>query len=95
MWTTAPASRGADRWDAEWFLPGGAAERSLLWTMERIAAMNGPPAIVISKGAQGLAVTRGLGERGVRVIVLHWTDHDVARLSRYASEAVPSAASRA
>ena len=52
MWTTAPASRGADRWDAEWFLPGGAAERLLLWTMERIAAMNGPPAIVISKGAQ-------------------------------------------
>lgn len=48
----------------------------------------GPPAIVISKGAQGLAVTRGLGERGVRVIVLHWTDHDVARLSRYASEAI-------
>jgi D-aspartate ligase len=50
--------------------------------------MSEPPAIVISKGAQGLAVTRGLGERGVRVIVLHWTDHDVARLSRYASEAV-------
>jgi D-aspartate ligase len=50
--------------------------------------MTAPPAIVISKGAQGLAVTRGLGERGVRVIVLHWTDHDVARLSRYASEAV-------
>jgi D-aspartate ligase len=50
--------------------------------------MSGPPAIVISKGAQGLAVTRGLGERGVRVIVLHWTEHDVARLSRYASEAI-------
>jgi predicted ATP-grasp superfamily ATP-dependent carboligase len=47
-----------------------------------------PPAIVISKGAQGLAVTRGLGEKGVRVIVLHWTDHDVARLSRHASESV-------
>ncbi len=43
----------------------------------------GPPAIVISKGAQGLAVTRGLGERGVPVFVLHWTDRDVARLSRY------------
>jgi D-aspartate ligase len=43
---------------------------------------------VISKGAQGLAVTRGLGERGVRVIVLHWTDHDVARLSRHASESL-------
>ena len=50
--------------------------------------MTDPPAIVISKGAQGLAVTRGLGEMGVRVIVLHWTDHDVARLSRYASEAI-------
>jgi len=47
-----------------------------------------PPALVISKGAQGLAVTRGLGERGVRVIVLHWTDHDVARLSRHASDAI-------
>lgn len=50
--------------------------------------MTDPPAIVISKGAQGLAVTRGLGEKGVPVIVLHWTDHDVARLSRYASEAI-------
>ncbi|HWH96181.1 MAG TPA: hypothetical protein VNT03_20125 [Baekduia sp.] len=50
--------------------------------------MNGPPAIVISKGAQGLAVTRGLGEKGVRVVVLHWTDRDVARLSRYAGEAI-------
>jgi D-aspartate ligase len=48
----------------------------------------GPPALVISKGAQGLAVARGLGERGVRVIVLHWTDHDVARLSRHVSEAI-------
>jgi D-aspartate ligase len=50
--------------------------------------MPDPPAIVISKGAQGLAVTRGLGEMGVRVIVLHWTDRDVARLSRYAAEAI-------
>jgi predicted ATP-grasp superfamily ATP-dependent carboligase len=50
--------------------------------------MIGPPAVVISKGAQGLAVTRGLGERGVPVIVLHWTDHDVARLSRHATEAI-------
>jgi predicted ATP-grasp superfamily ATP-dependent carboligase len=33
-------------------------------------------------------VTRGLGERGVPVVVLHWTDHDVARLSRYATEAI-------
>ena len=47
-----------------------------------------PPALVISKGAQGLAVTRGLGERGVRVVVLHWTDRDVARLSRHAAEAI-------
>jgi predicted ATP-grasp superfamily ATP-dependent carboligase len=53
-----------------------------------MGAVNGPPAIVISKGAQGLAVTRGLGEMGVRVIVMHWTDHDVARLSRHASESV-------
>ena len=52
------------------------------------ARVTEPAAIVISKGAQGLAVTRGLGEQGVRVIVLHWTDHDVARLSRYASEAI-------
>lgn len=49
---------------------------------------SGPPAIVISKGAQGLAVTRGLGEMGVRVVVAHWTDHDVARLSRHAAEAL-------
>lgn len=50
--------------------------------------MTDPPAIVISKGAQGLAVTRGLGEMGVRVVVLHWTDHDVARLSRHAAESI-------
>ena len=67
-----PAPRGADRWDmalssADGRLAcnGGAA------VSVPGATMNGPPAIVISKGAQGLAVTRGLGERGVRVIVLH------------------------
>ena len=48
----------------------------------------GPPAIVVSKAAQGLAVTRALGECGVRVVVAHWTDHDVARLSRHATEVV-------
>jgi D-aspartate ligase len=47
-----------------------------------------PPAIVISSGVQGLAVTRGLGERGVPVVVLHWTDDDLASVSRYALEAV-------
>jgi predicted ATP-grasp superfamily ATP-dependent carboligase len=47
-----------------------------------------PPAIVVSKAAQGLAVTRALGEQGIRVVVLHWTDHDVARLSRHADEVV-------
>jgi len=33
-------------------------------------------------------VTRGLGERGVPVIVLHWDDDDLARLSRYATESI-------
>jgi D-aspartate ligase len=47
-----------------------------------------PPAVVVSSGVQGLAVTRGLGERGVPVVVLHWTDNDLAAASRYAVEAV-------
>jgi D-aspartate ligase len=44
--------------------------------------------IVASAGRQGLAVTRGLGERGVPVIVAHWDDDDLASVSRYATEAI-------
>jgi len=50
---------------------------------------SGPPVIVASAGRQGLAVTRGLGERGVRVIVAHWDEDDLAAVSRYAEEAIP------
>jgi D-aspartate ligase len=49
---------------------------------------NRPPAIVASAGRQGLAVTRGLGERGVPVTVLHWDDDDLASASRYAARTV-------
>ena len=44
--------------------------------------------IVASAGRQGLAVTRGLGERGVPVVVAHWDDDDLASTSRYAAEAI-------
>jgi D-aspartate ligase len=47
-----------------------------------------PPAIVASAGRQGLAVTRGLGERGAPVVVLHWDDDDLAAASRYATRAI-------
>jgi D-aspartate ligase len=47
-----------------------------------------PPAVVASAGNQGLAVTRGLGEEGVRVIVAHWDEDDLAAASRYAAEAI-------
>jgi len=47
-----------------------------------------PPAIVASAGRQGLAVTRGLGEQGVRVIVAHWDDDDLAARSRHAAATV-------
>ncbi len=41
-----------------------------------------PPAIVASAGPQGLAVTRGLGERGVPVVVLHRDDEDSCSRAR-------------
>ena len=44
--------------------------------------------IVASAGRQGLAVTRGLGERGVPVVVAHWDADDLAAASRYATEVV-------
>ena len=47
-----------------------------------------PPAIVASAGRQGLAVTRGLGERGAPVVVLHWDDDDLAAASRYATRTI-------
>jgi predicted ATP-grasp superfamily ATP-dependent carboligase len=47
-----------------------------------------PVAIVASAGTQGLAVTRGLGERGVPVVVAHWDEDDLASASRYAVETV-------
>jgi D-aspartate ligase len=47
-----------------------------------------PPVIVASAGPQGLAVTRGLGERGAPVVVVHWDEEDLAAASRYASEAI-------
>ncbi len=47
-----------------------------------------PPVIVASAGNQGLAVTRGLGERGVSVVVAHWDDDDLAASSRHAAATV-------
>jgi D-aspartate ligase len=44
--------------------------------------------IVASAGRQGLAVTRGLGERGVPVVVAHWDDDDLSAASRYATEVI-------
>lgn len=46
------------------------------------------PALVISSGRQGLAVTRGLGEMGVPVVVLAWDQQDLASVSRYAAQTV-------
>jgi D-aspartate ligase len=46
------------------------------------------PALVLSNGRPGLAVTRGLGEFGVPVVVLSWDDRDLASVSRYAVETV-------
>src|SRR3954454_12993625 len=53
-----------------------------------MTVMSRPHAIVASAGRQGLAVTRGLGERGVPVTVLHWDADDLASVSRYAALAV-------
>lgn len=47
-----------------------------------------PPCLVVSSGRAGLAVARGLGELGLRVVVCYVDRFDLARASRYAAEAV-------
>lgn len=42
-----------------------------------------PPALVLSSGAAGLAVVRGLGERKVPVVVVHWDEGDLGAASRH------------
>ena len=48
------------------------------------------PALVLSGYTMGLGVVRALGEAGVPVVAVHYADTDVAHVSRWVTDRLPT-----